>query len=95
MALRPGPAAQAGEHFVDFDDDGADVAEVGLHGAAAKVSGQGLLELLLVGEDGFLQLLELLDAPVDGECLPAAEEPPLGSHDFPDLAFCVICIHHS
>ena len=87
MALRARPAAQAGEHLVDLDDDGADVAEVGLHGAAAEVFGQGVLELLLVGEDGGFQPLELLDAPADGERLPGAEESPLGRDNLADAAF--------
>ena len=95
MALRTRPAAQAGEHFVDLDDDGADVAEVSFHPAAAEVFGQGVLELLLVGEDGGLQPLELLDAPADGQRLSAAEEPPLGCDDLTDLAFGVYAIHRS
>ena len=95
MALRACPAAQAAEHFVDFDNDGADVAEVGFHGAAAKVLGQGVLELFLMGEDGGLQPFELLDAPAEGQRLPAAEEPPLGRHDFADAVFGIVGNHRS
>ena len=95
MALRARPAAQAGEHLVDLDDDGADVAEISLHGAAAEIFGHGVLELLLVGEDGGLQPLELLDAPADRQRLSAAEEPPLGCHNLTDLAFGVYAIHRS
>ena len=74
MALRTGPSAQAANHFVYLNDDGADVRYIALHLASAKVLCQGLFKLHLMVQDGSLELFQLLDSPLHGEGCARAEE---------------------
>ena len=88
--------------FDSFEQDGEYVRAYIPSSQLPAISGQesvtGRLEEM-IAESG--AALESFEACADEnwnavwESEHETEELPLGSHDFPDLAFCVICIHHS
>lgn len=75
------PALESANHLVDFHNGRADVAEVGLHGAAPEVLVQGVFKFLFVRSDRVAQFLQLADAPIHVKGCARAEEVPLLGND--------------
>ena len=74
MILRTSPSAKTMNHLVHLRNNGADVAEIGLHLASAQILRQGGLKFSLMRLDGIPKLFELLDSPFYRKGGAGAEE---------------------